>query len=112
MAFLYSYRQNNTSKKNRHNFKNHKEKTFKLIYFTFLMDINISARELKTLSKYKDLEIEGERMWQLKTSIILIAVGVLGLVKKETAKHLEKIPGKLNLAEIQKIVLTSAVLSI
>ena len=46
-------------------------------------------------------------MWQLKTSIITIAVGALGLVKKRTEKNLEKIPGKQNLAEIQKIVLTS-----
>ena len=46
-------------------------------------------------------------MWQLKISIITIAVGALGLVKKRTEKNLEKIPGKQNLAEIQKIVLTS-----
>ena len=48
-------------------------------------------------------------MWQLKTSIIPIVVGALGLVKKGTAKYLEKIPGKQNLAEIKKIVLTSTV---
>ena len=46
-------------------------------------------------------------MWQLKTSIIPIVVGALGLMKKGTANHLEKIPGKQNLAETQKIVLTS-----
>ena len=43
-------------------------------------------------------------MWQLKTSIIPINVAALGLVKKGTAKHLEKIPGKQNLPEV---VLTS-----
>ena len=41
-------------------------------------------------------------MWQLKTPIIPRVVGALGLVKKGTVKHLEKIPGKQNLAEIQK----------
>ena len=46
-------------------------------------------------------------MWQLKTSVIAIVVGELGLVKKETAKHFEKIHGKQNLAETQKIVLIS-----
>ena len=46
----------------------------------------------------KDLQIVTERMWQLKTSIILIIVGVLELVKKGTAKHLKKILGKQNLA--------------
>ena len=65
------------------------------------MDINISAKEFEKLSKYKDLQIEVERMWQLKISIIPIVVGALGFVKNETEKYIEKIPGK------QKIVLTS-----
>ena len=46
-------------------------------------------------------------MWQLKTTIIQIVVGSLRLVKKGTEKHLEKIPAKQNLAEIQKTVLAS-----
>ena len=82
--------------------KDYKEITCKLIDFTFRIDINISAKEFKKLSKYKDLQIEVDRIWQLKTSIIIpIVVVALGLVKKGTAKHLEKIPGKQNLAEIQ-----------
>ena len=71
------------------------------------MDINTSAKEFEELSKYKDLQIKVERMWQLKTSITPIVVGALGLVRKGTVKHLEKIPGKQNLAEMPKIVLTS-----
>ena len=47
-------------------------------------------------------------MWKLKTSIISIVAGALGLVKKGAARHLEKISGKQNLAEIQNIVLTIA----
>ena len=86
--------------------KDHKEKPSKLIDFTFPMDINISAKEFEKLSKYKDLRIEVESMWQLKTSITPIVVGTSGLVKKGTAKHLEEIPGKQNLPEIQKITLT------
>ena len=42
--------------------KHHKEKSCKLIDFTFPMDINISAKEYEKLSKYKDLQIEVERM--------------------------------------------------
>ena len=41
-------------------------------------------------------------MWQLKTSIIPIVLGTLGLVKKGTGKHLEKILCEQNLARIQK----------
>ena len=42
--------------------KDHKEKTCKLIDFTFPIDINISAKEIEKPSKYKDLQIEVERM--------------------------------------------------
>ena len=50
----------------------------------------------------KDFQVEIERMWQLKTSIISIVVSALGLGKQRTSKHLEKVPGKQNLAEIHK----------
>ena len=86
--------------------KDHKAKTCKLIDFAFPMDINISPKEFENLSKYSDLHIEVERMWQVKTSIIPIIVGAFGLMKKGSAKHLEKIPGKQNLAEIQQTVLS------
>ena len=64
--------------------------------------INISAKEFEKLSNYQDLQIEVERMWQLKTSIIPIVVSALGQVKKGTVKHCEKITGKQNLVVIQK----------
>ena len=55
------------------------------------MDINIFAKETE----------------KLKTSIIPIVADILRLVKKGTAKHLEKILGKQYLAKVQKRVLTS-----
>ena len=82
--------------------KDHKEKACKLIDFSFPIDINISAKEFEKLSKYQDLQIEVERMWQLKTSIIPIVVSALGQVKNGTVKHCEKITGKQNLVVIQK----------
>ena len=44
----------------------------------------------------------GRKNPAIKTSIILIVSGALGSVKMGTAKYLEKIPGKQNLAEFQK----------
>ena len=81
MGFLYSYKHSNTSKQ---------KKTYKLTEFTFPLDINISAKEFEKLSKYKDIQIELERILQLKTSIIPIFVGALGSVKKGTEKNLKK----------------------
>ena len=73
---------------------------------TFPIDISISTQKTEKLSKYKDLQIEVELMWQLKTLVIPIVVGevvgALGLVKMGTAKHLEKIPGTQTLADTKK----------
>ena len=70
-------------------------------------DSNISAKEFEKLSKYKDMEIEIAKMWKMKTRIIPVIVGALGLIKKGTQKYVNETPGNLSLAEIQKIVLNS-----
>ena len=41
----------------------------------------------------------------MKTVTIPVVIGALGMIKKGTEKHLEKIPGSPNLAEMQKIAL-------
>ena len=44
-------------------------------------------------------------MWHLKPPLL---VGAPGKIKKSSSKHLQQIPGKSSLTEIQKIVLTSS----
>ena len=78
-----------------------------MIDMTVPTDRNVSVKEFDKLSKYKDLQIEVERMWRLKTTIVPVVVGALGLIKKDTDKHIIKIPGDPSLQEIQKIVLNS-----
>ena len=43
--------------------KNKKDKTCLLIDMTILLDTNTSVKTTEKLTKYKDLEIEVERMW-------------------------------------------------
>ena len=65
-------------------------------------DRNISVKKFDELSKYKDLQIEIERLWQLKATVIPVVIGALGRVKKGVLNHLKSIPGEPNLQEIQK----------
>ena len=66
----------------------------------------MSPKEFEKLAKYKDLEIELAKMWKMKTIITVpVICGALGMIKKGTQYHIDKIPGKLHLTEIQKITL-------
>ena len=47
-------------------------------------DKNIFLEEFQILSKQKDLQIEVTNMWKLKTKIIPVKIGVLGMIKKST----------------------------
>ena len=68
-------------------------------------DKNISVKTAEKLSKYKDLEIEIERMWGLKCKTIPVVIGALGVIKKGISKEIGKIPGNINITELQKTVL-------
>ena len=62
------------------------------------VDKNVSVAEFEKLSKYKELEIEVEKLWHMKAVTIPVVIGALGMIKKGTEKH-------PNLAEIQKVAL-------
>ncbi|XP_069997623.1 uncharacterized protein [Penaeus vannamei] len=66
---------------------------------------NTSIKAIEKLSKYKDLEIEIQKMWSMKTEVIPVVIGALGLVKKGLDKYSNKIPGNISICEVQKIAL-------
>ena len=47
---------------------------------------NISVAEFEKLSKYKDLEIEVEKLWHMKTVATPVVIGALGMIKEGTEK--------------------------
>ena len=87
--------------------KNKKDKTCLLIDMTTPLDINTLFKTTEKLTKYKDLEIEVERMWGLKTTTVPVVMGALGTIKKDMENYTNKIPGNINIHELQKITLLS-----
>ena len=57
------------------------------------------------LTKYKDLEIEIEKTWGMKTTTVPVIIGAFGLVKKGTENYIGKILGTIRITELQKTVL-------
>ena len=65
---------------------------------------NTSAKFTEKLSRYKDLEIEVNRMWDVKTETIPVVDGVLRLIKMGLDKVTSRIPD-ISTNEIQKITM-------
>ena len=68
--------------------KNKREKTCKLIDVKIPADKNVSIAEFEKLSKYKDLEIEVEKLWHMKIVTIPVVIGALGMIKKRVLKNI------------------------
>ena len=68
-------------------------------------DANVANKEFEKKYKYKDLELEIQKMWKVKTKVIPIVIGALGLVSKDLEKYLLEIPAEVSSKEIQKIAL-------
>ena len=87
--------------------KNKKDKTCLLIDMTISLDTNTSVKTMEKITKYKDLEIEVEPMCGLKTTTVPVVMGALGTIKKDMENYTNKIPGNINIHELQKIILLS-----
>ena len=57
---------------------------------------------MEKLTKYKDLEIEIEKMWGMKTTAVPVITGARELVKKGTENYIGKIPVNIRVTELQK----------
>ena len=85
--------------------KDYKKKTCLLIDMTVPSERNLSIKQYEKISKYKDLEIEIQKMWHLKAIVIPVVVGASGMIKKKIEDHIKRIPGNPCLQELQEIVL-------
>jgi hypothetical protein len=65
-------------------------------------DGNAIKKEDEKILIYKDLIIEMQRMWNVKTKVIPVIIGATGSISKSLIKHPSNIPGKQEIKELQK----------
>ena len=59
-------------------------------------------KEAEKVLKYKDLTIEIQRMWNVKTKVIPVIIGATGTISKTFRKYVSNIPGSHEVKELQK----------
>jgi hypothetical protein len=65
-------------------------------------DRNVIQKESEKILKYKDLTIEIQRMWNVKTRVIPVIIGATGTISKSFRKYVSTIPGNHEVKELQK----------
>ena len=85
--------------------KDKKEKTCLLIDMSIPTERNTSLKTMEKLTKYKDLEIEIDKTWGMKTTTVPVIIGAFGLIEKGTENCIGTIPGNIRITELQKTVL-------
>ena len=54
------------------------------------------------MSKYVDLQIEYQRLWNKKVEVIPVIIGTTGIVDKNIKKYFGRIPGCHNIYSLQR----------
>jgi hypothetical protein len=62
----------------------------------------VIKKETEKILKYKNLTIEIQRMWNVKTKVIPVIIGVNGTISKAFRKYVSNIPGHRKVKELQK----------
>ena len=67
-------------------------------------DRNVTKKEGEKILKceYRDLTIEIQRMWHVKTKVIPVIKGATGTISKSFRKYVSNIPGNHEFKELQK----------
>jgi len=65
-------------------------------------DRSVIKKEAEKILKYKDLTIEIQRMWNVKTKVISVIIGATGTIPKSFRKYVNNMPGNHEVKELQK----------
>jgi len=62
----------------------------------------VIKKEAEKILKYKDLTIEIQPMWNVKTKVIPVIIGATGTISRSFRKYVSNIRGKHEIKELQK----------
>jgi hypothetical protein len=65
-------------------------------------DRNVIQKEAEKILKYKNLTIEIQRMWNVKTWVIPVIIAATGTVSESLRKYVSTMPGNHEVKELQK----------
>jgi hypothetical protein len=85
--------------------RDNEKRTCMLIDVAISGDVNVIKKEVEKILKYKDLTIEIQHMWNVKTRVIPVIIGATGTISKSFRKYLSGIPGNHEVKELQKTAL-------
>jgi hypothetical protein len=66
---------------------------------------NVIKKDAEKILKYKDLILEIQHMWNVKTEVILVITGVIETTSKSLRQYLSNILRKHKIKELQKTVI-------
>ena len=78
------------------------KRTCMLVDVAISGDRNVIKKEAEKILKYKDLTIELQCMWNVKTRVIPVIIGMTGTILKSFRKYVSNIPGNHEVKELQK----------
>jgi hypothetical protein len=73
-----------------------------LIDVAILGDKNVIKKEGEKILKHKNLTIEIQRMWNVKTKVMPLIIGASGTTSKSFRKYMSNIPGNHEVKVLQK----------
>jgi hypothetical protein len=82
--------------------RNNEKRTCMLIDVAISRDRNVIKKEAEKILQYKDLTIEIQRMWNIKTKVIPVIIGATGTISKLFRKYVSNIPGNHEVKKPQK----------
>jgi hypothetical protein len=69
-------------------------------------DSRIQQKEVEKITKYQDLKIEVERLWQKKAAVVPVVIGALGAIPRDLEKHLKTLGlDRISPSQLQKAAL-------